>query len=75
MHGVTRQLRLPARVTGPTKDPSGKIRIGLVAKGKLNRKDYGIDFHHVSEAGNLLVGEEVEIEISAEGIKETREHD
>jgi len=58
-------------VTGPTKDPSGNVRIGLVAKGKLNRKDYGINFHQVAETGNLLVGEEVELEISTEGIKET----
>jgi polyisoprenoid-binding protein YceI len=65
MRGVTRELRLPAKATGPTKDPSGNLRIGLVAKGKLNRKDYGINFHQISEAGNLLVGEEVEFEISA----------
>ena len=70
MRGVTKELRLPAQVTGPTKDQSGNVRIGLVAKGKLNRKDYGINFHQVSEAGNLLVGEEVVLEISAEAIKE-----
>lgn len=71
MHGVTKELRLPARVTGPAKDPWGNIRIGLEAKTKLKRKDYGINFHQVLETGALLVGEEVELEINAEAIKET----
>ena len=71
MHGVTKELRLPAKVTGPAKDPWGNIRIGLVAKAKLNRKDYGINFHQVLETGSVLVGEEVDFEINAEAIKET----
>jgi polyisoprenoid-binding protein YceI len=69
MHGVTKELRLPAKLTGPAKDPWGNIRIGLEAKTKLNRKDYGINFHRVLETGALLVGEEVELEINAEAIK------
>jgi polyisoprenoid-binding protein YceI len=71
MHGVTRQLTLPASQKGPTRDPWGNIRIGLVAKAKLNRKDYGIIFNQVLESGVRLVGEEVELEINAEAIKAT----
>lgn len=71
MRGVTRELRLPAKLTGPTKDPWGSTRIGLEASAKLNRKDYGINYHQVLESGALAVGEEVEIEINAEAIKES----
>ena len=70
MHGITKELSLPARLTGPAKDPWGNMRIGLVAKAKLNRKDYGINFHQVLETGAILVGEEVEFEINSEAIKE-----
>jgi polyisoprenoid-binding protein YceI len=70
MHGVTKELRLPAKITGPVKDPFGNVRIGLEAKTKLNRKDYGINFHQVLERGVLLVGEEVELGINAEAIKQ-----
>lgn len=73
MRGVTKELRLPAKLTGPTKDPWGNTRIGLEASAKLNRKDYGINYHQVLEAGALAVGEEVEIEINAEAIKQTVE--
>ena len=71
MRGVTKELRLPARLAGPAKDPWGNLRIGLEAKTKLNRKDYGINYHQVLETGALAVGEEVELEIDAEAIKET----
>lgn len=71
MHGVTRELRLPAKLSGPVKDPRGSIRIGLEAKTKLNRKDYGIKYNQVLEAGSLAVGEEVELEINAEAVKES----
>jgi polyisoprenoid-binding protein YceI len=71
MRGVTKELRLPARLAGPAKDPWGNLRIGLEAKTKLNRRDYGINYHQVLETGALAVGEEVELEINAEAIKET----
>ena len=71
MRGVTKELRLPARLAGPAKDPWGNLRIGLEAKTKLNRMDYGIKYHQALETGALAVGEEVELEINAEAIKET----
>src|SRR5206468_3722664 len=40
MHGVTKELRLPVKLSGPIQDPMGMTRIGLQAKTKLNRKDY-----------------------------------
>lgn len=73
MRGVTKELRLPPKLTELTKDPWGSTRIGLEASAKLNRKDYGINYHQVLEAGALAVGEEVEIEINAEAIKQTAE--
>ena len=72
MRGVTKELRLPAKLSGPAKDPWGGVRIGLEAKTKLNRKDYGIKYHEVLETGVLAVGEEVELEINAEAIKDSQ---
>lgn len=71
MRGVTKELRLPAKLSGPTKDPWGGVRIGLEAKTKLNRKDYGIKYHEILETGVMAVGEEVELEINAEAIQES----
>jgi polyisoprenoid-binding protein YceI len=71
MRGVTRELRLPPNLAGPAKDPWGNLRVGLGAKTKLNRMDYGIKYHQALETGVLAVGEEVELEINAEAIRET----
>ncbi len=70
MRGVTRELRLPVKLSGPVKDPQGNIRIGLEARTNLNRKDYGINFNAALETGTMLVGEEVALDINAEAIKE-----
>jgi polyisoprenoid-binding protein YceI len=70
MRGVTKELLFPAKLSGPTKDPWGGTRIGLEAKPKLNRKDYGIKYHNVLETDALEVGEEVELEINTEAVKE-----
>jgi len=46
------------------------VRVGLEAKTKLNRKDYGINYNELLETGVMAVGEEVELEINTEAIKE-----
>ena len=69
MRGVTKVLRLPVTVNGPVKDPQGHSRIGLEAKTTVNRKDYGMKFNAVLETGGVMVGDEVTIEINAEGVK------
>jgi polyisoprenoid-binding protein YceI len=69
MHGVTKELSLPVTISGPIKDPMGSTRIGLEGKTKLNRKDYGLKYNQMLETGGMVVGDEIEIEINAEGVK------
>lgn len=69
MHGVTKELALPVTLKGPIKDPWGNSRIGLQAKTKLNRRDYGLKYNQALESGGLVVGDEVELEINAEAVK------
>lgn len=70
MHGVTRPVVLD--VEGPTaevKDMQGKARRGLSARTTLNRRDFGLDWNKMVEAGPV-VGDEVKVEIEAELVKE-----
>ena len=69
MRGVTKELQFSARQSGPARDPWGGMRIGLEARIRLNRKDYGISFQQKLETGALVVGEDVEIEISLQAIR------
>jgi polyisoprenoid-binding protein YceI len=69
MHGVTKSLVLDAEFTGAATDPWGKERVAFSASTKLNRKDFGLEWSKVLEAGALVVGEEVVISLDAEGVK------
>lgn len=73
MHGVTKDFSLPVTVKGPIKDPWGNTRLALAATATLNRKDYGLTWNKVLEAGGLMVGEEVTIQINAEFVKQAVE--
>jgi polyisoprenoid-binding protein YceI len=67
LHGVTREITLSVESDGvETKDPYGKLRRGASATGKLNRKDFGLNWNQTLEAGGILVGEEVKISIDVE---------
>ena len=71
MRGVTKEVRLPVTLSKPIKDPWGKMRVGLEGKMKLNRKDYGLRYNQLLETGIPAVDDEVELEITAEAVKET----
>ena len=71
IHGVTKVVTFD--VEGPTasvKDPWGNIRAGVAASAKINRKDFGLVWNALTEAGGLVVGEEVKITIEAELIQQ-----
>jgi polyisoprenoid-binding protein YceI len=52
------------------KDPWGLTRAGFEVSGKINRKDYGINFGMVSETGGVMLGEDVNIHANAEFVKQ-----
>lgn len=68
IHGVTKNVVLDLENNGIIKDPWGNQRVGLGLSGKLNRKDYGITWNTVLEAGGVAVGEVVKLDIQLEGI-------
>lgn len=69
LHGVTREIELRGILEGPVKDPWGKTRIGLTARTTINRQDYGLRWTQKLEAGELVVGDLVKIELHIEAVK------
>jgi polyisoprenoid-binding protein YceI len=66
---ITKEVPLTAEVSGPVTDPFGGTRLGVSAVGKLNRHDFGLDWNVVTEAGGLLVGDDVKISVEAEFVQ------
>ena len=59
----TRPIDLDVEVEERFADPFGNERVGVTAAGKLNRKDWGLTWNQVLEAGRLLVGNDIKLEI------------
>jgi len=68
IHGVTRPIVLDVEFLGEGNDPWGNTRAGFHATTKLNRKDFGLTWNEVLETGGMLVGDEIEIELSIEAL-------
>lgn len=70
IHGVTRPVTLDTEFAGVMASPWGTTSAGFSAHTKINRKDWGLEWNQVLEAGGLLVGEDVKIDIEIELLKE-----
>lgn len=71
MRGVTKPVTLT--VAGPTdtiKDPWGNVKRGASATTKLNRHDFGVSWSKTLDNGGLVVGNDVNVEIELELVKQ-----
>ena len=69
IHGVTRSVELETQYLGGGKDPWGNERIAFEARTAVNRKDFGLGWNQVLEAGGVLVGEQIEIVLDVQAVK------
>ncbi len=70
MRGVSKAITLEVELGGIMVDPYGNTRAGFSIAGKVNRKDYGVNFSMISETGSILLAEEVKIHVNAEFLKQ-----
>ena len=73
IRGVTRPVVLDVEYAGRTKDPWGHERAGFAAKTSIDRKDFGLTWNQVLEAGGVVVGDRVDIEIEVEAVKQAED--
>ncbi|QSE99128.1 YceI family protein [Fulvivirga lutea] len=66
MRGTTKDVTFDVKYNGTIKDPWGNIKSGFKVTGTVNRKDYGLKWGALTEAGGAVVGDEVEIVCNVE---------
>ncbi len=66
---TTKPVTVPLEFTGAAVDPFGNHRIGLEGSTEINRKDWGVNWNAVLEAGGMLVSEKVTLEFEVSAIK------
>ncbi|MCC6544731.1 MAG: YceI family protein [Nitrospirae bacterium] len=71
MLGVTKEVTLTGKFNGIVKDPYGNTRAGFTGEGKLNRKDFGMNWSKLLDSGGMVVGDEITLKLEMECIKAT----
>lgn len=66
--GVTQNVPLIVAFEGGVVDPWGGARIGFEAHAELDREAFGLSWNQALEAGGVLVGKTVKIDIEAEAV-------
>jgi polyisoprenoid-binding protein YceI len=59
--GISKPIQLDVEFGGTNKDPWGNEKAGFSVQGKLNRKDWGLNWNAALETGGVLVSDEVKI--------------
>ena len=68
IRGVTRPITLEVTFEGEGKDPWGGTRASFSARGKFDRRDFGLTWNVALETGGILVSNEVKINIEAQAV-------
>ena len=68
IRGITRDVTVRMTFLGHVKDPYGRDRIGFEGSLTINRKDFGLNWNAALESGGLLVGENVNVELSIQAV-------
>ncbi|MBS1619080.1 MAG: YceI family protein [Bacteroidetes bacterium] len=70
LHGVTKPVELAVEYGGTAKDPYGQTKAGFEVTGKLNRSEYGLTWNAATEAGGVVVSDEVKLLATVQVIKQ-----
>ena len=70
IRGNTHPVELNVEYTGTTIDPWGQTKAGFELTGKINRKDFGLTWSATTEAGGLVVSDEVRLIAAVQVIKQ-----
>lgn len=59
--GTTKELTLAVEYGGTMVDGYGQTKAGFEVEGKINRKDFGLTWSMVTEAGGVVVGDDIKL--------------
>ncbi len=66
---VTKPVAFELEFDGVAVDPWNNTKAGFSAETEINRKDFGLDFNVALEAGGVLVGEKVKVQLDVQLVK------
>ena len=70
LRGITKEVKLKAELGGIATDPYGQEKAGFEITGKISRKEFGLNWSAVTEAGGIVVGDEIKLILNVQYIKQ-----
>lgn len=67
---VTQRVRLQVELGGVMLDPYGNTKAGFEVNGKISRSAFGLKWNAVTEAGGVVVGDEVKLIFNIQLVKQ-----
>jgi len=71
IRGVTKPLTVDVEFGGTVVDPYGQTKAGFTIDGKISRKEFGLTWNAVTEAGAVVVGDDIKIHAEIQLVKQT----
>ncbi len=71
--GTTKPVTLSVDFGGIVVDPYGQTKAGFTVTGKISRKEFGLTWDAVTEAGNVVVSDEIKINAEIQLVKQQQE--
>jgi polyisoprenoid-binding protein YceI len=70
MRGTTKAVELDVDFGGVAGDPYGQTKAGFEIDGKVNRKDFGLSWSAITEAGSVVVSDQVRLHLNVQLVKQ-----
>ena len=67
---VTKSVELDVIYNGTAVDPYGQTKAGFEINGKISRKEFGLKWNALTEAGSVVVSDEVRLNLNVQLIKQ-----
>ncbi|TVP52109.1 MAG: polyisoprenoid-binding protein [Mongoliibacter sp.] len=67
---ITKEIELDVDFGGVAGDPYGNTKAGFEIEGKISRKEFGLKWNAVTEAGSVVVSEQVKLILSVQLLKQ-----
>ncbi len=67
---VTKPIVLAVELSDVVVDPYGQTKVGMSINGKIKRSDYGLKWNAITEAGSIVVGDEIKLSCEVQFVKQ-----
>jgi len=67
---ITKEVEMTANFGGVVQDPYGQTKAGFELEGKISRKEFGLTWNAITEAGSVVVSDQVRILANIQVVKQ-----